>query len=1036
LNFEFRLAVLALTRSETAGNMTTQTISFKSNQTPLVQSIHTAVKGRARYKINGLHRSESLRTFLEFKLLDRQGIRQVYANPLTGNLVVIFHPASSPSDIAALIEGILSEYGKRNGKSPTNAAKSTPIKSQVTHGKSTHSTNLSSLSQSAQAQTIKDWHLLDANSIITEFKTSKESGLSSQSAAKNLKQYGANILPEAVPRSGWSIFIEQFNSLPVALLAVAAACSVVTGGVADAFVIMGVVVINAVIGYATESQSEKIIHSLKSLVKPSAFVLRDGSIREISVQEIVLGDVLVLKPGSYVAADARLIKAKRLSVDESALTGESMPVAKTTESLSNPDVPLGDRKNMVYMGTLVTGGQGLAVVVATGKYTEMGKIQALVGEAEIPETPMEKQLDQAGSQLVLVSGAVCGVVFAIGLLRGYGWLEMLKTSISLAVAAVPEGLPTVATTTLALGIADMRKHNVLIRRLDAVETLGSIQTICMDKTGTLTANKMSVVELHTDSKRIKVSNGELRNGKAAINPYTCDELLKLIHVLVLCNESEVNGNEGEYTVRGSSTENALMDLAIASGVDIVALRNKYPLSKLYHRSEDRNYMKTVHTTANGQQLIAVKGNPTEVLALCDEYIKDGNIIPLTDTQKQGIVKENERMAGQALRVLGAAYLRDNPEAIKERKTLIWLGLVGMADPIRNGVKTLMGDFHQAGNDTVMITGDQTSTPYAIGQELNLSRSQPLEILDSTHLNNLDSEDVKGLCDRVHVFARISPAHKLQVVQALQKAGKVVAMTGDGVNDAPALKAADVGVAMGHTGTDVAREVADVVLEDDNLETMIVAVSRGRTIYNNIRKSVHFLLATNMSEIMVMLTATALGIGQPLNAMQLLWLNLVTDIFPGLALAMEAPEPDVLSMPPRHPDEPIIKTSDLTRITFESTTLSASALAAYGYGIMQYGISPQASTIGFMSLTMAQLAHALSCRSDQHTIFSSDKLPPNHYLAIALGGSFGLQILAAAVPGLRTLLQLTPINTLDAAVIGASAVLPLFVNEGVKHTTNL
>jgi Ca2+-transporting ATPase len=783
--------------------------------------------------------------------------------------------------------------------------------------------------------------------------------------------------------------------------------------------------------------------------------MREGQLQEISAQEIVLGDILVLKPGSYVTADARLIEAKRLSIDESALTGESLPVAKNTHALTQDNVPLGDRTNMVYMGTLVTGGQGLGVVVATGKYTEMGKIQSLVGEAELPETPMQKQLDQAGNQLVLISSAFCTVVFGIGLLRGYGWLEMLKTSISLAVAAVPEGLPAVATTTLAIGIAQMRQHHVLIRRLDAVETLGSIQTICMDKTGTITANKMSVVELYSDTTRLKVVDGQLQVGEERINPYTRDELLKLIHVLALCNESEINGNGNsngkgsEYVVRGSSTENALIDLAIASGVDVNELREKYPLQKIEHRSETRNYMTTFHTARETQELIAVKGNPTEVLALCGWYIKDGQTLPLTDTEKLAIEIENERMAGNGLRVLGAAYRLDEPlNGAKTRRnttkkastasaetngrpTLIWLGLVGMADPIRKGVKDLMGSFHQAGIDTVMITGDQSPTAYAIGKELNLSQNQPLEILDSTRLTNIDPGAMKTLCDRVHVFARISPAHKLQIVQSLQSEGKVVAMTGDGINDAPALKAADVGVAMGHTGTDVAREVGDVVLENDNLETMIVAVSQGRTIYNNIRKSVHFLLSTNLSEIVVMLTATALGIGQPLNAMQLLWLNLVTDIFPGLALALEPPEPDVLSMPPRHPDEPIIQTSKFQRIVLESVTISASALAAYGYGILQYGIGPQASTIGFMSLTIAQLLHAYSCRSEKHSIFGGQPLPPNQYLNFAVAGSLGLQLLAAAPP-LRGLLQLAPIDLVDVAAIGGSALLPLLVNEGTKE----
>ncbi|MFQ4141198.1 HAD-IC family P-type ATPase [Chlorogloeopsis sp. ULAP02] len=1025
----------------------------------IVRTLHTAVEGRARYKINGLQSSEGLKKYLELRLSEHKGITRVCANSITGNVLVYFQPEQTCLTLASLIERLVLEYTKYSQNSiVTRATKKEkrPQKKAKNTSKAITCREKITTTIDVHAQELASWHLKESDEVITELKTCKVSGLSSQSAKEKLKKYGTNTLPEAVPRSGLSMFVDQFKSLPVGLLAVAAGVSVATGGLVDALVIMGVVVINAAIGYATESNSEKIIRSLKNLVNPTAYVIRDGSIQEISAPEIAIGDILILKPGSYVPADARLIEAHRLSVDESALTGESMPVTKSAAILRGEHVPLGDRKNMVYMGTLVTGGQGIAAVVATGKYTEMGKIQMMVGEATMPETPMEKQLDQAGSQLVVISGAICAFVFGIGLLRGNGVLQMLKSTISLAVAAVPEGLPTVATTTLALGIANMRKHNVLIRRLDAVETLGSIETICMDKTGTITANRMKVVEVCTDSKCIEVSHDKLLLEEETINPYEHEQLLKLIHVLVLCNESEVDKEQesDEYVVRGSATENALIDLAITSGVNVTSLRANYPRLKIAHRSQERNYMATLHLTPDEQKnLIAVKGSPSEVLSLCSAQMKNGQKVPLTEADRLAIENQNEDMAGKALRVLGVAYqLDDDTETIRRgdaesekisassanihsREDLIWLGIVGMIDPIRNGVQDLMGGFHQAGINTVMITGDQSPTAYAIGKQLNLSKGEQLQILDSTHLNNIEPEVMKGLCDRVHVFARISPANKLQIVQALQSSGKVVAMTGDGINDAPALKAADVGIAMGHTGTDVAREVADVVLEDDNLETMIIAVSHGRTIYNNIRKSVHFLLSTNTSEIMVMLAATTAGIGHPLSAIQLLWLNLITDIFPALALAMEAPEPDVLSQPPRDPNEPIIKSSDFKRIIIESGALSVSALAAYWYGIRRYGIGAQASTIGFMSLTMAQLLHTLSCRSQTHSIFSKEKLPPNKYLNIALGGSFILQILAATMPGLKGLLQIAPINFIDTAVIGSSAILPFLVNESRKEVAN-
>jgi Ca2+-transporting ATPase len=829
------------------------------------------------------------------------------------------------------------------------------------------------------------------------------------------------------------MLLDQFQSMPVALLTVAAIIAILTGGFTDAVVIMGVVVINAIIGFATESQSDRIIRSLDHLVKPSARVIRDGGTIEISAQEVVPGDILVLRSGTYIAADARIIAAADLSVDESTLTGESIPVTKTAKVLTDIEIPLGDRINMVYMGTLVMGGEGRAVVVATATATEMGKIQALIGNVESPKTPMETQLDQVGSQLVVISSVICGIVFAIGVLRGYALFDMLKTSISLAVAAVPEGLPAVATTTLALGIWRMRQQHVLIRRLDAVETLGAVQALCLDKTGTLTANQMSVVELDADNLQVQIQAGQWQQGENPIIPNTHPPVWKLLQIIALCNESEFDRQSQTSEFKGSSTENALLQLAIAAGIDTQQLRHTYPRLQIQHRADDRNVMVTVHQSHSTAYLLAVKGNPVEVLALCDRYLDQDQEHLLTPAQHQRIIAANDRMANQALRVLGIAYRETSTPTPTDH--LIWLGLVGMADPIRPGVKEVIEVFHQAGIDTIMVTGDQRQTAFAIGQALNLSQDATLQILDATDLATLNSQPT--IADRlhnpIHIFARISPANKLQVVQALQQAGKVVAMTGDGINDAPALKAAAVGIAMGHSGTDVAREVADVVLEDDNLATMAIAISQGRSIYQNIRKAVHFLLSTNLSEIMVMFVSTSLGIGQPLTAMQLLWLNLVTDIFPGLALALEAPEPNILLQPPRDPAERIIPNLDFQRILSESTVLSLSALAAYGYALWNYGIGFHASTIGFMSLTLAQLVHAISCRSQVRTLFSSVKLPANPYLAIALAVSITLQFITIAIPGLRSLLKLTPLTPLDMIVIAISSLLPLLVNEFTKST---
>ena len=869
-------------------------------------------------------------------------------------------------------------------------------------------------------------HLKEATSILADLDTSITSGLSPLAIQQNQIKYGKNILEETPPRSGLVVLLGYFWSIPVALLTLAAILSVTTGSKVDALVIMGVVVINAILGYVTESKSERIILSLKNLVSPSALVIRDGHKQEIDAEAVVVGDILILKPGSLVAADARLVEINHLRIDESALTGESVPVLKTTQTLLDRDIPLAERSNMVYRGTLVTGGQGIGVVIGIGQHTEMGRVQALVGETAIPQTPLSRQLDHAGGKLVLLSSAVCILVLGLGIVRGYDFLEMLKTSIALAVAAVPEGLPTVATITLALGINKMRQKRVLVRRLDAIEALGSVQTICLDKTGTLTANEMSVVEIQTPNHKIEVEDEGFVYGE---HPFELNqdlnhsaELLQLVKVAVLCNESKVTqNNEGALVIEGSPTEKALMQMAIPGGLDIATIRTLYPLLEINHRADGQNYMTTVHQLDQSQKLIAVKGNPSEVLQLCGYQFQDNHPVTLTETAKKAIATANQEMTNKALRVLGTAYAEINAQEEMTPNNLIWLGLIGITNPIRHGVKELIADFHRAGIDTVMITGDQANTALAIAKQLNLSQGEKLEILDSTDLNNSTV--------RTNVFARISPADKLGIVRAFQATGKVVAMTGDGINDAPALKAAEVGVAMGKTGTDIAREVADIILEDDNLETAIAAVSQGRTIYNNIKKALHFLLSTNLSEIMVMVLANLLGIGQPLNAIQLLWLNLVTDIFPGLALGLEAPEPNVLNVPPRSPDAAIINTADFKRLGFEAGVISLCTLTAYAYALANYGIGDRASTIAFMSLVTAQLLHSLSCRSRQP--FWQVKLQPNYYLTLAVGVSLSLQALCLVVTSLGNLLDLTAIAWLDDIVIAISALLPLIINEVSK-----
>lgn len=999
----------------------------------MVEIVHASIRGRARYRIAELYRSPSWKENLERELLAQDPVQGASASVLTGNVLVRYNSCGTAGSIARAIEGIVARLRREIGE-PTGNPR--PTGARDNRGRRPEKRPRPGILDTvwlppAQTQPRKHWHAMETGDVLSEWNVSSSSGLSGREALEATKKYGLNILPESLPRSRLGMLLGQFQSIPVALLGAAAAISLLTGGAADALVIVGVVGINAAIGYVTESQAERTIESLKSIVRPTAIVVRDRGQITTGIENVVPGDILVLRPGVYVPADARLVEADHLSVDESTLTGESLPATKTVDALSGSHVPMADRKNMVYMGTLVTGGQGVAVVVATGGFTELGQLQVMVGEAQAPETPMEKELRQVGNQLVLISGGICGAVFLMGIVRGAGFIQVFKTSIALAVAAVPEGLPAVATTTLALGIRNMRKRNVLIRRLDAVETLGSVRTICFDKTGTVTQNKMSVRRIWVMDRPVDLVNGKFSLDCGA-DPAACEALVRLLLVCVLCNESEIIKEGADYLLHGSATENALIQAAIAAGLDAVGLRERHRLLKVNHRSEDRHFMGTLHEGPQGERLFSLKGSPIDVLSLCEWYIKDEERVPLSEEARLAIESENERMAGDALRVLGFARGAETDASSFETSCgLTWLGLVGMADPVREGVKDLIPLFHEAGIDTVMITGDQSSTAYSIGKELDLSRGRPLEILDSTRLSDLDPEALRALSQRVHVFARVSPAHKLQIVQALQKAGRIVAMTGDGINDGPALKAADIGIALGASGTDVAREVADVILEKDDLETMIVAVGHGRTIYGNIRKSLHFLLATNFSEIMVMFAAGAAGIGYPLSARQLLWINLISDIFPGLALAMEAPEPDVLKKPPRDPRESIVRRSDMKNISREAAFMAGGAMSSYLYGLVRFGAGPRASTLAFQSLTLAQLLHAISCRSDRHSIFGKEKLPANKYLDWALGGSLAIQFMTMVVPGLRSLLGLTPLGLVDAAVVGISSLVPLLVNEAGK-----
>jgi Ca2+-transporting ATPase len=1011
--------------------------------------VHASIAGRTRFEVAGLYRSNRIKQKLESALSDISGINRVTANSLTGCLLVLYDPGISMEDIVAAIEEHLDEDVKLRSKSQRSTPVDTGHIKPILDKASELLQNIPELlytiplfrpspvqpvsNENTETQNIDAWHLKDLDELLRILDTSRRKGLDQDEASHRLQRYGANSLTAGKSRSDLSILLGQFNSPPVFMLGGSAVIAVMTGGLIDAAVILGVVIINSAIGFVTERQAEKTISSLSDSGVRTVRVLRNGQESVIDVEAIVPGDILIFTPGTYVAADARILSSHRLSVDESALTGESLPVNKNHLFVADPTTALGDRKNMAYMGTHISGGNGSAVVVATAAATELGQIQTMVGEAEAPETPMQKQLDQMGTTLAILSGAVCAGVFGVGIMRGYAVLEMLKASVSLAVAAVPEGLPAVATTTLAMGIADMRKHNVAVRHLDAVETLGSVQVFCMDKTGTLTMNRMAVVSVFSGEKSYVIAGQKFRHNGKVVKASEKRETRELMQIVSLCSDTEFNDIDGARKQSGSPTEMALVDLALNAGVDVEALRNSYPRLRSRDRAEGRPYMTTLHPWKAGKYLLAVKGSPEEVLAMCEAQIRSGRRMKLTDTARAAIMAENDRMAGEALRVLGVAYRElDQDRMPAKTGQLVWLGLAGMADPMREGMDTLIAQFHRAGISTVMITGDQAATAQAIGKQLGLSGDRPLQVLESSKLEDVEPELLAGLVKNVHVFARVSPAHKLRIVQAFQDAGRVVAMTGDGINDGPALKAADIGVAMGASGTNVARDVSDVVLEDDNLHTMAIAVSQGRTIYNNIRKMIHFMVSTNLTEIEVMLAAIATGMGQPMNSMQLLWINLVTDIFPGLALSMEPAEKDIMVVPPRNSNEVILGGKDLKHMAIESGIIGIGTMAAYAYGLKRYGPGAAASTLAFNTLTLNELAHAYSSRSEHRHVFSNNShFPPNPHLNKAILGMAGLQAIVSIVPGFRQIMGTAPMGIFDLLVIAGGVLGPLAVNEALK-----
>jgi Ca2+-transporting ATPase len=780
----------------------------------------------------------------------------------------------------------------------------------------------------------------------------------------------------------------------------------VSGALVDAAVIAVVVVLNTTVGYVTERRVERILTSLNNASVPRALVRRDGHELFVSAAYLVVGDVVLLRTGHEIGADARLIEADALAVDESTLTGESLPVAKQPPCVCPAEAPLGDRINMVFAGTVVAEGTGLAVVTATGRQTEIGRVRTLVAETVAPPTPLERELDGLGRRLVTLSLAFCGVTLAVGALRGVPLLEMVRTVISLAVAAVPEGLPAVATTTLALGVRRMAAQRTLVRRLAAVESLGATTVVCADKTGTVTENRMSVHGWHLAGQEYRPPNGDGGRDYDAM-------LARALAIGVLCNEAELAN--GWTELRGSSTEGALLRAALDAGFDYAPLRRRFPLLAVRPRRDGENWMATLHDNGD-RRFVAVKGAPEEVLARAGSWSDGGGVQPLTPEARRAIRAANADFAARGMRVLGLAYRELGVGEALAFDDLVWVGLVALTDPVRSGVREAIVACRAAGIRTILITGDQARTAAAIAKDLGLADDREVRVVEAAELAGLDRAELAALAREVDVFARVTPEHKYQIVRALQSAGEVVAMTGDGVNDAAALRAAAIGVAMGAGGTDVARDVADVVLLDDDFGSIVRAVAQGRTTRDNISRALDFLLATNFSEILVTLSALALGGTRLLSATQFLWINLLSDVAPALALAMEPGSRDVMQRPPRDPAEPIITTAGLAGLAGEASVLTAATLAAHALAVGRYGAGPRAATVAFSALTTAQIVHALNCRAGA----GLRSLTQGPALTGVVAGTVALQALATQTPFLRRVLGVVPLAASDWALVGGAA----------------
>jgi Ca2+-transporting ATPase len=874
--------------------------------------------------------------------------------------------------------------------------------------------------------------------ILEDLGVDTDKGLNDTTIKKRRQQYGPNRLREAKRRSAWQILIDQFKGLVVLLLVAAATVSFIFGEWIDGIAIMAVVIINGAIGFFTELKAVRSMEALKELGSVTTKVRRNGQVKEIPAEELVPGDLVVVEGGDIISADLRLLEASKLQANESALTGESVPVSKQVEPIGE-NVPLAERSNMLFKGTAVTRGAGEGVVVAIGMETELGEISSLVEEAEGEETPLEKRLDQLGRKLVWVTLAIAAVVALLGIIRGREILLMIETSIALAVAAIPEGLPIVATIALARGMRRMAQRNALVNRLAAVETLGGTNVICTDKTGTLTENQMTVTRFALGSGTVEVSGegleheGEFTTKGNKLDPSSDEVLRKAIEVGVLCNNASFSGDSnGNNNAVGDPVEVALLIAGVKAGLRREDLLEQAPEEREEAFDADTKMMATFHQ-ANGHYRVAVKGAPEPVLDACTHILIDEGETDMPEEARQCWLERNKKMAEEGLRVLALATKTTDSVEAEPYKNLSFLGLVGMADPPRDDVKDAISACREAGIRVIMVTGDQPVTALNIGQAVGLVNGAEARVIHGQDLKSFEeasAEDRQRDLD-APLLARVSPKQKLDLIDFHQKNGAIVAMTGDGVNDAPALKKADIGIAMGQRGTQVAREAADMVLKDDAFSTIVVAIEQGRVIFNNIRKFVLFLLSCNLSEIMTVGLASVINAPLPVMPLQILFLNLVTDVFPALALGVGEGDPNVMKRPPRDPKEPIMRHHHWYAMGGYGLLITVSVLGALGLALIWLGMEKErAVTISFLTLAFAQLWHVFNMRDREAGVLRNE-ITRNPYIWGALALCVALLLMAIYVPFLANVLSVDNPGLNGWVLIMVMSAIPLVIGQILK-----